>query len=90
MPLFRCEQCGCVENTACCNYWSRKSTDKDPLCSACDPDIWQWHGIFPQRSAAGMLIDQQGHLWSKSAVEGLPGHYRIVGEVPADNQGETK
>jgi hypothetical protein len=84
MPLFACTQCGCVENTACCNYWSRTTMDKLPaLCSECDPDIGKWHGRFEKRSAAGMLIDQSGHLWSQAAVEdgGLPSHYRIVGKV---------
>jgi hypothetical protein len=84
MPLFACTQCGCVENTACCNYWTRTTMDKLPaLCSECDPDIGKWHGRFEKRSAAGMLVDQNGQLWSRAAVDGggLPSHYRIVGEV---------
>lgn len=79
MPLFECTKCGCVENTACCNYWSRKIDKKPALCSACDPDIGKWHGNFEQRPATGMLIDQGGCLWP--SVEGLPAHYRIVGKV---------
>lgn len=86
MPNFACTQCGCVENTACCNYWTRVTMDKLPaLCSACDPDIGKWHGRFEQRPAAGMLVDQSGHLWSQGQVDGgaLPAHYRIVGKVPS-------
>ena len=58
MPLFKCEQCGCVENTALSNYWTRNLRDpsepkpwaiRPALCSACDPDIGKWHGAFPQR-----------------------------------------
>lgn len=57
MPLFKCEQCGCVENTALSNYWTRNlNWDRLPeppnhpaLCSACDPKIGKWHNQFPQR-----------------------------------------
>jgi hypothetical protein len=60
MPLFKCEQCGCVENTALSNYWTRNLVFTDnhvtatpptnpALCSACDPKIGAWHGEFPQR-----------------------------------------
>lgn len=58
MPLFKCEQCGCVENTALSNYWTRNinwdSTNAEPLknpalCSECDPEIGKWHGQFPKR-----------------------------------------
>ena len=57
MPLFRCEQCGCVENTALSNYWTRDRDEQfnkiEPtppaLCSECDPEIGEWHGRFPKR-----------------------------------------
>ena len=83
MPLFRCEACGCVENTACCNYWMRKNDGETILCSECDPDIGEWHGRFEKRSAVGLLIDQSGHLWSKESVEAgqLPSSYTIIDEV---------
>ena len=56
MPLFACSKCGCVENTALSEYWYQTAVEKvDPLCSACDPEIGEWHGKFDQRSAAGML-----------------------------------
>jgi hypothetical protein len=81
MSLFMCTACGCVENTACCNYWGRR-VDKQPLlCSECDPDIHKWHGRFTKRSALGMLKDDEGYLWSKDGIAGLPKHKRIVGEV---------
>jgi hypothetical protein len=48
MSLFLCTECGCIENTACCNYWVRKDKAK-PICSACDPDIGRWHGRFERR-----------------------------------------
>lgn len=92
MPLFKCDSCGCVENTACCNYWWNKSHGNPIQCSECDPTIGKWHDVFPKRSAVGMLIDQQGHLWSKASVESMPDHYKIIGEVteaerPATQEG---
>lgn len=50
MPLFICESCGCVENTALCNYWTNHCVYKLPaLCSECDPYTAEWHGAFPKR-----------------------------------------
>lgn len=88
MPLFMCTKCACVENTACCSYWHNKSHGKPLLCSECDPAIGKWHGVFEKRSAAGMLIDDQGHLWSEANVSTMPAHYKIVGKVagaPSDS-----
>lgn len=86
MPLFRCDKCGVVDNTALGTYWARKSRGEPPLCNECEPDIGKWHDEFLKRSAEGMLIDQNGHLWSRDEVDAgrLPKHYRIVGEVPSN------
>lgn len=47
MPLFKCSQCGHIDNTAMTNYWRRVHDDKLPgLCSLCDPEIGKWHGKF--------------------------------------------
>lgn len=59
MPVFECTKCGCIENTACSNYWIHtfkpankgllgKDEITDPLCSECDPDIGKWHNKFPK------------------------------------------
>lgn len=80
MPLFRCEACGCVENTACSNYHTRhidwdadtlKYFEPKPpaLCSECDPKIGAWHGHFPRRSADGMLVGDDGYLWEQSQFD---------------------
>lgn len=94
MPLFRCEKCGCVENTATGFFYGREDEGwpvdvrGKALCSACAPAVGPhgeptgfgaWHGMFPQRPAAGMLIDQLGFLWSRESK--LPASVRIVGEV---------
>jgi len=78
MPLYRCIKCGCVENTATGDYWTKIDA---PFCSECSTG--EWHGRFPKKSAKGMLIDQNGHLWSQAQVDAgdLPAHYRIVGKV---------
>lgn len=58
MPLFRCEGCGAVENTALSNYWLRGYPPTKPaLCSECDPEIGRWHGRFPKRDA-----DAEGYV----------------------------
>lgn len=81
MSLYRCPKCGCVENTALGDYWGAQYEKREPQCSECATG--SWHGQFPKRSAVGMLIDQDGHLWSKEQAESsyFPKHYRIVGEV---------
>lgn len=50
MSLFRCFECGCVENTALSRYWAQKPKDQ-ALCSECNPEIGRWHGRFPKRDA---------------------------------------
>lgn len=75
MSIFRCEQCGCIENTATSNYWERKYPfdgqgpgPKPLLCSECDPEIGKWHGAFPKTSAKGMILADDGFLYSKEDV----------------------
>jgi hypothetical protein len=50
MSLFKCEKCGCIENTALCRYWFREK-GSPALCSECDPKIGKWHGLFKKRKA---------------------------------------
>ena len=49
MPIFKCEQCLCAENTALCDYWARKYKGEKLLCSECDPNIRKWHNKFEKR-----------------------------------------
>lgn len=81
MPLFECTQCHCVENTALGEYWWRKYKDMPVICSECGKG--KWHGKFPKESAKGMLVDQNGHLWTpeQQAANQMPTGYRIVGKV---------
>jgi len=55
MPLFVCDKCNCIENTALCGYWFREKEwdddgnviKEDPkLCSNCDPKF-KGHKRFP-------------------------------------------
>lgn len=70
MPIFRCEQCGCVENTAASGYWSRKDEkDTRALCTQCDPTIRKWHGMFKRMSAKGFVLCSDGFLCSKDEIE---------------------
>jgi hypothetical protein len=67
MPCFKCENCGCIENSALGHYWSRglshfKGTEfEKALCSECTPlkfpdgsnnkEGGKWHGKFPKEFA---------------------------------------
>jgi hypothetical protein len=81
VSLFRCTACGCVDNTGLTNYWQREREQLPLLCAACDPEIGQWHGHFPQRSALGLLVDKAGHLWHPRNIMSMPSTYTIVGIV---------
>ena len=62
MPLFICDECDCIENTACGHYWCKgmqfideKIRDK-ALCSECCPaslmknrNFGKWHGLFDKQ-----------------------------------------
>ncbi len=60
MPLFRCEKCGCIENTALGHYWGDTEFSK-ALCSECEPPFYpdgsvnksgsKWHNKFPKEQA---------------------------------------
>jgi len=52
VPIFACDECGCLENTALSLYWVRERGSK-ALCSQCDPAIGCWHGRFPRRQWNG-------------------------------------
>lgn len=62
MSLYQCEECGCIENTACGHYHCRGvkdlSTDPRALCSVCGPKTYpngepteygEWHGRFERK-----------------------------------------
>ncbi|CAM0042740.1 hypothetical protein VPHK394_0017 [Vibrio phage K394] len=49
MSLFKCQECGCKENTACCNFHIASAYGEKALCSECDPDIGKWHNKFDKK-----------------------------------------
>lgn len=74
MSLFQCYECGCRENTATCNFWSRlegqwRNAPALPwmLCSACDPVLAEWHERFPRVFLPkGMFVtNERGNLAHK-------------------------
>jgi hypothetical protein len=50
MPLFICDKCHCIENTALGRYWSKDlpsaSEKGKALCSECSKG--KWHSRFPK------------------------------------------
>lgn len=72
MSLFQCEECGCCENTALCDYHWRKVKGLPLLCSACDKaseigDPGEWHGKFERVFLPkGMFVtNREGNLAHK-------------------------
>lgn len=68
MSLFKCEGCGCVENTALCGLVWEPDPSSPPgvfpvkerrklICSECNPDIGIWHGAFKKIDA-----DEAGYI----------------------------
>lgn len=47
MPLFICEKCGTIENTATGCYWWAVNEGKPALCSECHDG--KWHGYFEKK-----------------------------------------
>lgn len=85
MPVFMCSKCGCIENTAVSNYWTRNmhhtglnKPDNPPLCSECDPEIGKWHGRFEKKSAIGLFVGEDGFLYDAPHTIN---HTKIVGIV---------
>lgn len=80
MPLFMCRKCGSIDNSALAGgYWYARAYNKPEqmVCTECGTGLW--HGQFPKKSAGGMLIDQDGHLYGTD--EHLPKNYKIMGVV---------
>lgn len=76
MSLFVCKGCGCVENTALSNWaWRVHLEKKEPLCSACDPEIGRWHGEFQRRSAVGWVLGKDGHLYTRAQFDTKQVHH---------------
>lgn len=67
MPLYKCQQCGTVENTALGDFWCSEKK----LCSECSPSIKQWHGAFAKRNATelGYYRDKDGFIYHPSEVD---------------------
>lgn len=60
MSLYRCDKCGCADNTALTRYWFRDGGAA--LCSECDPAIGKWHEQFPKKpwtEERGRPFDQE-------------------------------
>jgi hypothetical protein len=74
MSIFRCDKCGCIDNTATSNYWEQRypfggGESKPVLCTECDPEVGKWHGCFDKRSAKGLLLASDGFLYAKDDMK---------------------
>ena len=84
MSLYQCEECGCVENTAC--GWYHYTKHNDPkykgrkLCSACSPTHFsdgsvnehggKWHGLFERKfyPKGTLETDEKGNIRKKATA----------------------
>jgi uncharacterized CHY-type Zn-finger protein len=74
MPLYECTRCHAVENTALTNFWMETQFHKKPaLCSACDPEIGEWHGQFPK-----LTVEE----YRKQHPDSLPIEYPVGDDLP--------
>lgn len=99
MPMFRCDTCGCLDNSAYGLFHSRN----DPiwpeeqrgkkLCSECAPSRYPsgnptkyqgWRDTEPKRSAVGWFVTEDEFAWE--SVGDIPKHLRIIGVY--DDNGE--
>jgi hypothetical protein len=82
MPLFECEKCKTMENTALGRYWTRNSDFWDAenrgkaLCSECAPathiddtltGFGKWHGRFKKRTAKEAGYIKRGEFFEPEA-----------------------
>lgn len=65
LALFKCDACGCVENTAACYFNMDFYTTGKALCSECDPQIGKWHGLFAKEPwpSDGRYVDVRSPHW---------------------------
>jgi hypothetical protein len=70
MPLFLCDRCDAVENTALGRFWVPVGEPR--ICSACSTG--KWHGLFPQQfgAEAAALIGVQQFIHPPELTGGDP------------------
>ena len=68
MPLFVCEICGAIENTALGYYWSARLQNKPRMCSECAPIIGKWHNRFPKEYVQDKTFAELQQLGLEDAV----------------------
>ena len=62
MPLFVCEECGCVDNTACGGtFWEVLTGGGRVLC--CECRFGKWHDKFPKEIATQNEVEEIRKYW---------------------------
>lgn len=73
MPLFICEKCGTIENTATGWYWWPSIEGQPVLCSECHKG--KWHGHFEKRKYTDLSQEEFEKMELMNA-EKFKGHYK--------------
>lgn len=83
MPLFKCAQCGYLENTALGDYW-HDPAERPALCSQCSTGTW--HGEFQRRTP-----EEAGYVPQGDVPGGCVDFYGPPGGWPSPEvDGRTK
>lgn len=78
MSIYKCDECGCVDDTLYSNYWNN---GKQLICSECETG--KWHGQFNKVQATGLLLGSDGFLYSdktfkeRADIEWRQEHYNL-------------
>jgi hypothetical protein len=97
MPLFVCDNCHAIENTALGHYWTKGMTFNDTtqdhraLCSECMPsnsfkEGGKWHDKFPKTIATTEVIKEMGesNFVYVSDIQGVKATNACVGSTYPD------
>lgn len=73
MPLFKCIQCGCIDNTACGgSYWG---SNGDAKCSECFTGKWEAPFDKKTPEEMGLVLDTN---WPDSNFYSTPANVEMV------------
>lgn len=71
MSLFKCDNCGVLENTALAkSYWLAKIEKRPLLCSQCGKPGF-WHEDFPRKTPEewGVVLATDGYYYTPEEIQ---------------------
>ena len=65
MPLFVCENCNCVDNTACGGTFWKVLHERGGKLLCCECNSGKWHNKFPKEIATKEEVIEIREYWKK-------------------------